>query len=44
MRRDEVDAGIEGCDRPFLRPGSGSEANKLCSFYLDQDLRELLVD
>jgi hypothetical protein len=42
MRRDEVDAGIEGCDRPFLRPGS--RANKLCSFYLDQDLRELLAD
>jgi hypothetical protein len=42
MHRDEVDAGIEGCDRPFLQ--LGSRANKLSSFYLDQDLRELLAD
>jgi hypothetical protein len=41
MHREEVDAGIEGCDRPFLQPGSW--ANKPCSFYLDQDLRELLA-
>jgi hypothetical protein len=42
MHRDEVDASIEGCGRPSLQPSS--RVNKLCSFYLDQDLRELLAD
>jgi hypothetical protein len=42
MRRDEVDARIEGCGRPFLQPGS--RANKPCSCYLGQDLHELLAD
>jgi hypothetical protein len=42
MRRDEVDAGIEGCDRPFLRPGY--RANMLCSRSVDQELREVLAD
>jgi hypothetical protein len=42
MRRDEVDDGIEGCDRLFLRPGY--RASKICRRCVDQDLRVTLAD
>jgi hypothetical protein len=42
LHLDEVDAGIKGCDRPFLRPGY--RVNKICSRSVDQGLSEALAD